>query len=57
MSLYPSVFVYDQLERRAYYASYVDWYAAKGQWVPVLGYNFDCRFIGIDAAKKAELFP
>jgi len=56
MNLYPSVFVYDQLERRAYYAGYVDWYAAKGQWVPVLGYNFDCRFIGMDAAQKAALF-
>jgi len=56
MSIYPSVFVHDMTERRAYYAVYVDWYAAKGQWVPVLGYNFDCRYIGLDAAKKAELF-
>jgi len=57
MSMYPSIFVFDQNERRAYYSGYIDWYAAKGQNVPVLGYNFDCRFIGVDSAKKATLFP
>ena len=57
MSMYPSIFVFDQNERRAYFAGYVDWYAAKGQQVPVLGYNFDFRNIGVDAAKKAALFP
>lgn len=56
VSLYPSVFCFDQAERRAYYAEYVDWYAAKGEWVPVLGYNFDCRYMGFDGAKKAALF-
>jgi ABC-type transport system substrate-binding protein len=56
VSMYPSIFTYDQVERRAYYGTYVDWYAAKGQWSPVLGYNFDCRNIGFDGAKKAALF-
>jgi len=56
ISMYPSIFTYDQVERRAYYAEYVDWFAAKGQWVPVLGYNFDFRYIGFDGAKKAAMF-
>jgi peptide/nickel transport system substrate-binding protein len=56
VKMYPSIFTYDQVERRVYYGTYVDWYAAKGQWSPVLGYNFDCRNIGFDGAKKAALF-
>jgi len=56
MSIYPSVFLFDQNERRAYYADYIDWYAAKGQPIPVLGYNFDYRYIGIDMTKKKSMF-
>jgi hypothetical protein len=50
--MYPSVFVIDQYERRAYYAAYLDWYAASGRPVPIVGYNLDCRYIGVDAEKK-----
>jgi peptide/nickel transport system substrate-binding protein len=57
MSMYLSIYVVDQSEIRAYYAGYVDWYAAKGQNNPILGYNWDVRLIGFDAAKKHELFP
>ncbi|MGA2789587.1 MAG: ABC transporter substrate-binding protein [Candidatus Bathyarchaeia archaeon] len=55
MSMYPSIFVCNQVERRAYYAGYVDWYAAHA-YVPVLGYDFNFRLIGLDASKKAALF-
>jgi peptide/nickel transport system substrate-binding protein len=53
---YPSVFVIDQYELRAYYAAYLDWYAASGRPVPTVGYNLDCRYIGVDADKKNGLF-
>jgi peptide/nickel transport system substrate-binding protein len=53
--MYPSIFVCDQVERRAYYATYVNWYAATN-YVPVLGYDFNFRMIGIDTTKKAALF-
>jgi hypothetical protein len=55
MSMYPSIFVCNQVERRAYYAGYVDWYAAHA-YVPVLGYDFNFRLIGLDASKKAAMF-
>jgi peptide/nickel transport system substrate-binding protein len=57
MSMYLSIYVVDQSEIRGYYAGYVDWYAAKGQNNPIMGYNWDVRLIGFDAAKKHELFP
>jgi peptide/nickel transport system substrate-binding protein len=57
MSMYLSIYVVDQSEIRAYYAGYVDWFAAKGQNNPIMGYNWDVRLIGFDAAKKAQLFP
>jgi len=56
MSMYLSIYVVDQAEVRAYYAGYVDWYAAKGQSNPILGYNWDVRLIGFDAAKKRAQF-
>jgi peptide/nickel transport system substrate-binding protein len=57
ISSFPSIFVLDQNEQRAYY-TYVDWYAAKsGQSIPILGYNFVCRDIGVNAAQRAALFP
>jgi peptide/nickel transport system substrate-binding protein len=57
MSMYLSIYVVDQSEIRGYYAGYVDWYATKGQNNPIMGYNWDVRLIGFDAAKKHELFP
>jgi len=44
------------VERRVYYSYYIDWYAAKGEGVPVLGYFFDLRLIEVFPEKKAELF-
>ncbi len=56
VELCPSLFLFDMVERRAYYSYYVDWYAAKGEGVPVLGYFFDLRLIEVFPEKKAELF-
>jgi peptide/nickel transport system substrate-binding protein len=56
VDIYPSVFVIDQYERRAYYAAYLDWYAASGRPMPIVGYNLDCRYIGVDAEKKKNMF-
>ncbi len=43
----PSVFVYDQVEKHAY-QSYVDWPAARGEVIPVMGYNLWAPAIGLD---------
>jgi peptide/nickel transport system substrate-binding protein len=56
-SMFLSIYVVDQSEVRAYYAGYVDWYAAKGQNNPILGYNWDVRLIGFNADKKRQMFP
>jgi peptide/nickel transport system substrate-binding protein len=37
--LSPSIFVYDQLEKHAY-QDYLDWPSAKGEILPMLGYDF-----------------
>lgn len=42
----PSIFLNDQLERHAY-QSYIDWPAAKGNVIKVMGYNMDARFIKV----------
>ncbi len=46
VDLCPSLFVFDQVEKHAY-QDYVDWPAARGEVVSVMGYNMDARFIGI----------
>lgn len=43
----PSIFVYDQVEKHAY-QSYVDWPAARGEVIPVMGYNLWAPAIGLD---------
>jgi len=51
----PSIFMFDQLERHAYQSSYVEWPAARGEVIPVMGYNFDARFIKVYPEKREEL--
>jgi len=46
VDLCPSIFVNDQLERHAY-QSYVDWPAARGLVIKIMGYNMDARFIKV----------
>jgi peptide/nickel transport system substrate-binding protein len=47
VDLAPSIWVYDQLEKRAY-QTYIDWPAAKGEVIPLMGYNFFAARIGIN---------
>lgn len=55
VELCPSIFMFDQLERHAYQSFYVDWPAAQGEVIPVMGYNFDCRLIKVYPEKREEL--
>lgn len=55
VELCPSIFMFDQLERHAYQSFYVEWPAARGEVIPVMGYNFDCRFIKVYPEKREEL--
>jgi peptide/nickel transport system substrate-binding protein len=45
--LCPTIFLFEQVEKHAYQASYVDWPTAKGQVTPVMGYNLSARFIKV----------
>jgi len=42
-----SIFVYDQVEKHAY-QSYLDWPAAKGNIIPMMGYNILAARIGVN---------
>ncbi|GAH89307.1 unnamed protein product, partial [marine sediment metagenome] len=53
--LCPTLFLFDQVEKHAYQATYVDWPAARGEVIPVMGYNFAGRFIKVYPDKQAEL--
>ncbi|HNS52980.1 MAG TPA: ABC transporter substrate-binding protein [Anaerolineae bacterium] len=46
MGLSPAIFGFDQLQKYAY-QTYLDWPAAKGTIVPVMGYNQFMAFIGV----------
>jgi peptide/nickel transport system substrate-binding protein len=48
----PSLFMFEQAEKHAYQASYIDWPAVKGKVTPVMGYAFDARFIQVYPEKK-----
>jgi len=54
-NLCPTLFLFDQVEKHAYQATYVDWPAARGEVIPVMGYNFAGRFIKVYPDKRAEL--
>ncbi len=43
----PSIFVYDQVEKHAY-QSYLDWPAAKGDLIPMMGYNILAARISVN---------
>ncbi len=40
VDLCPSLFLYDQVQKHAYQSAYVDWPAARGEVIPVMGYTF-----------------
>lgn len=54
VELAPTIFAYDNMERHAYQAYYIDWPEASNP-IPVMGYNIVGRFIKVDPVKRAEL--
>jgi len=46
-NLCPTIFLFEQVEKHAYQASYVDWPTARGEVNPVMGYNLAARFIKV----------
>lgn len=55
IDLCPTLFLFDLIEKHAYQAAYMDWPEAKGEGIPIMGYNFAGRFIKVYPAKRAEL--
>jgi len=55
VDLCPTLFLFDFMQNRPYQAAYVDWPAAKGKVVPLLGYNLAGRFIKVYPEKRDEL--
>ncbi len=55
MDLCPSLFLFDQVEKHAYQAAYIDWPAARGEVIPVMGYNMAARFIKVYPEKREAL--
>ncbi len=47
----PSLYLFEQAQKHAY-QSYIDWPAAKGKSIPVMGYDFAGRFIGVHPEMK-----
>ncbi len=39
VELCPTIFLYDQVQKHAYQSAYVDWPAARGEVIPVMGYH------------------
>ncbi len=47
VDLCPTIFLYDQLQKHAYQSAYVDWPAARGEVIPVMGYHQYAPRIGV----------
>ncbi len=47
MDLCPSLFLYDQVQKQAYRSDYVDWPAARGEVIPLMGLVFFAPNIGV----------
>ena len=47
----PSLYLFEQAQKHAY-QSYIDWPAASGESIPVMGYDFAARFIGVHPRMK-----
>jgi len=48
----PSLYLFEQAQKHAYQASYIDWPSVKGETPPVMGYDFDARFIQVYPERK-----
>jgi peptide/nickel transport system substrate-binding protein len=53
--LCPTLYMFEQVEKHAYQAAYIDWPAARGEANPVMGYNMAARFIKVYPEKRAAL--
>jgi peptide/nickel transport system substrate-binding protein len=47
----PSLYLFEQAQKHAY-QSYIDWPAAEGKSIPVMGYDFAARFIQVHPEMK-----
>jgi len=47
MDLCPSLFLYDQIQKHAYQSAYVDFPAARGEVIPLMGLNMFAARIGV----------
>jgi peptide/nickel transport system substrate-binding protein len=47
----PSLYLFEQAQKHAY-QSYIDWPSARGESIPVMGYDFAARFIQVFPEKK-----
>jgi peptide/nickel transport system substrate-binding protein len=47
VELSPTIFLYDQVQKHAYQSAYVDWPTARGEVIPVMGYNMFAPRIGV----------
>ncbi|UCD71678.1 MAG: ABC transporter substrate-binding protein [Syntrophobacterales bacterium] len=52
--LCPTLFLADDLSQHAYQTTYMDWPAARGEGIPIIGYELDARWIQIYPEKKAR---
>jgi len=52
VDLCPTLFLLDDVSQHAYQAAYVDWPAARGEGIPIIGYDLDARWIQLDADKQ-----
>ena len=55
VDLCPTLFLVDFAQKYAYQKAYIDWPVAKGEEIPIMGYNFAGRFIKVYPDKRAEL--
>ena len=52
VDLCPSLFLFEQAQKHAYQANYIDWPAVRGETAPVMGYAFDAILIQVFLEKK-----
>jgi len=47
VELCPTIFLYDQVQKHGYQSAYVDWPAARGEVIPVMGYTMFAPVISV----------
>ena len=55
MDLAPTIFVSEQVTKHAYQSGYVNWPAANGEVIPVIGYEMYAPLIEVYPEKRAAL--